>query len=146
MQRRRSWLKIWQNSATHAGDQATQVTVEDDRNLVDAGTRLIRCRIGVMPVRTAAAAVACLGVLGVSGCGGSVQSCGTGDYGARVRVALRRLGRHSDMCSPPTRGGCRCIAGWSVRVRLMLYYPLICSDIVAEIFCALAGVWLARIF
>ena len=34
-----------------------------------------------MRVRTMAAAVASIGVLGVSGCGGSAQSCGVGDYG-----------------------------------------------------------------
>ena len=34
-----------------------------------------------MRVRTIAAVVACLVVLGVSGCGNSVHSCGVGDYG-----------------------------------------------------------------
>lgn len=51
-----------------------------------------------MRLRTAAAVVACLGVLGVGGCGGSVQSCGVGDYGpggqrglASPRQALRSV-------------------------------------------------------
>jgi hypothetical protein len=35
-----------------------------------------------MRVRTMAAEVACLGVLAVSGCGNSVQSCRVGDYGS----------------------------------------------------------------
>ena len=33
-----------------------------------------------MQVRIIAAALACVGVLGVSGCGGSVHSCGVADY------------------------------------------------------------------
>jgi hypothetical protein len=33
-----------------------------------------------MRVRTVAAAVACIGVLCASACGGSVRSCGVGDY------------------------------------------------------------------
>jgi hypothetical protein len=34
-----------------------------------------------MRVRVIAAVAACMGVLGVSGCGNSVHSCGIGDYG-----------------------------------------------------------------
>ncbi len=49
-----------------------------------------------MGVCAMAAAVACLGAIGVSGCGSSVPSCGVGDYGpagqrgfAMPRQALR---------------------------------------------------------
>jgi hypothetical protein len=51
-----------------------------------------------MGMRTMAAAAACLGVLGVSGCGNSVHSCGVGDYGpvgqhgfAKPRQVLRSV-------------------------------------------------------
>ena len=51
-----------------------------------------------MRVRTMAAAAACLGVLGVSGCGHSVHSCGVGDHGpaaqhgfAKPRQVLRSV-------------------------------------------------------
>jgi hypothetical protein len=56
-----------------------------------------------MPVRTIAVAVACLGVLGFSGCGNAVESCGTGDNAvARQRgFAMPRQALRSFLAANP---------------------------------------------